>query len=119
MLIMRTYDGLFHAPRGLFFADLYNAQDFYPPPGWQYRPTRPEARMIKKIGEGVQGECFLKESLSTGKSFIVKKVRRQAIPFMRRQPLEALILNEVLGRHKRLINLIDWQFLPADIRGPS
>ncbi|KAL2055653.1 hypothetical protein ABVK25_003895 [Lepraria finkii] len=81
--------------------------------------TRPEAQMIKKIREGLQDECFLKDSLSTGKSFIVKKVRRQAIPLMRRQPLEALILNEVLGRHKRLINLIDWQLLSADIRGPS
>ena len=58
------------------------------------------------------------ESLSTGKPFVLKKVPREAIPFMRRQTLEALILDEVLGRHKLLINLIDWQLLPADIRGP-
>ena len=58
------------------------------------------------------------ESLSTRKPFVLKKVLREAIPFMRRQPLEALILDEVSREYKRLIKLIDWQLLPADIRGP-
>ena len=41
------------------------------------------------------------------------------MPFMRSQPLEALILNEVLGRHKRLINLISWSLMPASFDGDS
>ncbi|KAL2044161.1 hypothetical protein N7G274_002866 [Stereocaulon virgatum] len=116
---IRTFDGLFYAPSGLYSASLQDAQSLHPLPGRQPSSPQSRARLVKKIGEGAQGECFLMESPSTGQRFVLKRGSRRTMPFMKNQPLEALILNQVLGRHKRLINLIDWELVPASFDADS
>ena len=62
---------------------------------------------IKVLGVGGQGECHLVERRSDGKRF-VRKVSHTYSKTSRGQPLEARILQEILGHHKRSIKLIEY-----------
>ncbi len=63
---------------------------------------------IKVLGVGGQGECHLVEQRSDGRKF-VRKVSHSFSQTSRGQPLEARILQEVLGHHKRSIKLIEYE----------
>ena len=64
-------------------------------------------REIKVLGSGGQGECHLVERRSDGRKF-VRKVSHTFPITSNEQPLEARILQEVLGQHKRSIKLIEY-----------
>ena len=64
-------------------------------------------REIKVLGSGGQGECHLVERRSDGRK-LVQKVSHTFLKTSSGQPLEARILQEVLGQHKRAIKLIEY-----------
>ena len=64
-------------------------------------------REIKALGTGGQGECHLVERRSDGRKF-VRKVSHTFPITSSGQPLEARILQEVLGQHKRAIKLVEY-----------
>ncbi len=64
-------------------------------------------REIKALGLGGQGECHLVERRSDGRKF-VRKVSHTFPVTSNGQPLEACILQEVLGQHERSIKLIEY-----------
>ena len=64
-------------------------------------------REIKPLGTGGQGECHIMERRSDGRKF-VRKVSHTFPITSSGQPLEARILQEVLGQHKRAIKLVEY-----------
>ena len=64
-------------------------------------------REIKALGKGGQGECYLVERRSDGKKF-VRKVSHTFLETSNGQPVEARILQDVLGQHTRAIKLIEY-----------
>ena len=65
-------------------------------------------REIKPLGEGGQGECHLVERRSDGRKFVRKVSHTFPIIKSSGQPLEARILQDVLGQHERAIKLIEY-----------
>ena len=65
-------------------------------------------REIKALGKGGQGECHLVERRSDGRKFVRKVSHTFPIIKSSGQPLEASILEDVLGQHERAIRLIDY-----------
>ena len=64
-------------------------------------------REIRALGIGGQGEIYLVERRTDGRKF-VRKVSHTFPITPSGQPLEARILQEVLGQHKRAIKLIEY-----------
>ena len=65
-------------------------------------------REIKALGKGGQGECHLVQRRSDGRKFVRKVSHTFPIIKSSGQPLEASILEDVLGQHERAIKLIDY-----------
>lgn len=63
---------------------------------------------IKKIGEGGQGRCDVFERKADGKLFVYKLMKTPVDVDSRNKPVEAKILQDILGPHPRIIQMYNF-----------
>ena len=71
-----------------------------------------EFQHVKKIGEGGQGRCDVVKRQKDGKLFVYKLMKDPVEVDSRRKPVEAKILQDILGAHPRIVQMYDYAWDP-------
>ena len=70
--------------------------------------------VVRKIGEGGQGSCYLVRHRRSGERVVMKKVK--SFKEFRGQPLEVRILYHYIPRHPRILKLLDYSYRSKSLR---
>ena len=69
-------------------------------------------RHVKLLGEGGQGRCDLFRRERSGELFVYKLMKHSVKVDSKNKPIEAKILQDILGQHPRIIQMYDYVSLP-------